>query len=61
MTDWFKVQMNEADRRITMEVHLKSLIEAVEAGDPTMIEFAAQLAKEALEENFDKYEDAEEA
>ena len=59
MTDWFKVQMNEADRRITLEVYSKKMIEAVANGDMADIEFTAKLLKEKLDEPYDKYEGAE--
>lgn len=61
MTDYFKVALNEADRRIKMEVHLKALIEAVEQGDEMMLNLTKNIAKEAFEEAFDKYEGAETA
>ena len=59
MTDWFKVQMNEADRRITLEVYAKNLVDAIESHDVFGVEIATKILKEELNKPFDKYEGAE--
>ena len=43
MVDWFKVQMNEANRRISLEVYAENLVKAVEANNKVDIEVAVQV------------------
>ena len=61
MTDWFKVQMNEADRRIQLEVYAKNLVAAINDSkcEDWELNFHTKLLEEILNTPFDKYEGAE--
>ena len=59
MIDYFKVAMNETDRRIKLEVYSENLVKAIESDDVFGVKVHVDLLKEILAEPFDKYEGAE--